>query len=109
MSSKNLQLATRYFEELCNERKLGVADEIFAADHVHHDPSSPWVGAGPEPMKQLVSIYQNGFPDANWAIDAMYEAGDTVIARWTGTGTHHNDLAGIPPTGKSVKVAAIMI
>src|SRR6185369_3632209 len=27
-----------------------------------HDPSSPWVGAGPEPMKQLVSIYQNGLP-----------------------------------------------
>src|ERR1017187_1085907 len=107
MPNTNAALATRYFEELCNARKLEVADEIFAAHHIHHDPSSPWVGAGPGPMKQLVSIYQTGFPDAHWRIDAMYSAGDTVIARWTGTGTHHHDLAGIAPTGKSVNVAAI--
>ena len=109
MSTANEALAARYFEELCNGRKLEVADEIFAANHVHHDPSSPWVGSGPGPMKQLVSTYQTGFPDAHWAIDAMHSAGDTVVARWTGTGTHHNDLAGIAPTGKSVSVAGIMI
>src|SRR5690242_10469479 len=109
MSSENRALAMRYFEELCNGRKLAVADEIFAADHLHHDPSSPWVGPGPEPMKQLVSIYQNGLPDAHWAVNAVYEDGDTVIVRWTGTGTHTRDLAGIAPTGKSVSVAAVMI
>src|SRR5579862_8012942 len=109
MSTANQALATRYFEELCNGRKLEVADEIFAAGHVHHDPANPWVGAGPEPMKQLVSIYQAGFPDAHWRIEQVFETGDTVIVRWTGTGTHLRDLAGIPPTGKSVHVAAIMI
>ena len=40
MSSENRALAVRYFEELCNARKLSVADEIFSADHIHHDPSS---------------------------------------------------------------------
>lgn len=109
MSNENRALATRYFEEMCNGRKLGVADEIFAAGHIHHDPSSPWVGPGPEPMEKLVSIYQTGFPDAHWAVNAVYEAGDAVIVRWTGTGTHRNDLTGIAPTGKSVSVDGVMI
>jgi steroid delta-isomerase-like uncharacterized protein len=99
----------RYFEEVCNGRKLNVADSIFTADHVHHDPSSPWVGAGPEGMKKLASTYQTGFPDAHWNVDALFESGDTVIARWTGTGTHQGELSGIAPTGKSVRVEAIMI
>jgi len=60
-------------------------------------------------MKQLVSIYQNGLPDAHWTVNAVYDDGDTVIVRWTGTGTHTSNLAGIAPTGKSVNVAAIMI
>jgi len=109
MSTANEALVTRYFEEFCNGRKPEVADEIFAAGHTHHDPSSPWVGSGPGPMKQLASIYQTAFPDAHWNIDAIYSSGDMVTARWTGTGTHHNDLAGIAPTGRSVNVAAIMI
>src|SRR6185436_11695580 len=95
MSSQNRALAMRYYDELCNGRKLSVADEIFAANHVHHDPSSPWVGTGPEPMKQLVSVYQSGFPDARWTVNALYEAGDAVIVHWTGTGTHRNELSGI--------------
>ena len=109
MSTTAEALARRYFEEMCNGRKLAVSDEIFAADHVHHDPSSPWVGTGPQVMKQLVSAYQTGFPDAHWHVEAMYTSGDTVIARWTGSGTHQNNLTGIAPTGKSVKVPGIMI
>jgi len=109
MSTTAEALAMRYFEEMCNGRKLEVGDQIFAASHVHHDPSSPWVGAGPGPMKQLVSAYQTGFPDAHWHVEAIYTVGDTAIARWTGTGTHQKELNGIAPTGKSVKVPGIMI
>jgi len=109
MSSANQKLALRYFEEVCNGRKLNVADEIFAADHAHHDPSSPFAGPGPDGMKKLVSIYQTGFPDAHWAVEALYESGDIVTARWTGTGTHKADLNGLAPTGKRVRVEAIMV
>ena len=109
MSTPNEALAARYFEELGNGRKLETADEIFSAGHIHHDPVNSWVGTGPDPMKQLVSVYHTAFPDAHWNIESMYSAGDTVTARWTGTGTHRNPLAGIAPTGKSVRVEGIMI
>jgi steroid delta-isomerase-like uncharacterized protein len=109
MSSTNKSLVTRYFEEICNGRKLNVADEIFAAAHEYHDPSSPWIGPGPDGMKQLVTVYRTAFPDAHWKVEEMMEAGDHVITRWTGTGTHQGDLAGLPPTGRPVHVVGIWI
>ena len=109
MSTQNTALAMRYFDDLCNGRKPHVADEIFAAGHVHHDPSCRWVPDGPDGMKQLCAVYYTAFPDAHWGVDEIFETGDRVVARWTGTGTHRNDLAGFAPTGKPVHVAGIMI
>jgi steroid delta-isomerase-like uncharacterized protein len=107
MSSQNQDLVKRFFEEICNGRKLNTADEIFSAGHNYHDPASPWVGPGPEGMKQLAAAYQTAFPDAHWRVDEMLESGDRVITRWTGTGTHQGDLAGLAPTGRHVEVTGI--
>ncbi len=107
----NKALVQRFFEEVCNERNLGAANELFTADHTYHDPSSPSIGLGPEGMKQLMSTYQTAFPDAHWDIDAMLvtEDGDTVVTRWTGRGTHTADLPNIPATGKKATVPGIWI
>ena len=78
--SSNRSLVTRYFEEMSNGRKLDAADEIFAAAHDYHDPSSPGIGPGPEGMKQLLSVYHTAFPDSHWTVDEMMEAGDRVIS-----------------------------
>jgi steroid delta-isomerase-like uncharacterized protein len=107
MSDANKAIAKRFFDEMCNGRKLNLAQEFFAADHTHHDPSNPGLGPGPEGMKQLVTVYQTAFADAHWTVNEMLSAGDTVITRWTGTGTHSGSLQGIPPTGKKVKVTGI--
>ena len=110
-TEENKALVRRFFEEVCNERKLGVAGELFSADHTYHDPSSPSIGPGPEGMKQLMSTYQTAFPDVHWDIDAMLvtEDGETVVTRWTGGGTHTADLPGLPATGKKAAVQGIWI
>lgn len=109
MSEENKAIVTRYFAEMCNGRKLDVADEIFAAGHTYHDPSSPGVGPGPVGMKEFLAIYHRGYPDAHWTIDAMYAVDDTVITRWTGRGTQTGELSGIAPTGKSAVVPGVWI
>ena len=63
---QNKELVRRFFEEMCNGRKLEVADELFADGHVYHDPASPFVGPG---------------PDAHWDVHETMESGDTVITR----------------------------
>jgi len=62
-------LVRRFFDEICNQAKLEVADEIFSLDHAYHDPSSPFIVPGPEGMKHLVSTYQRAFVGAHWEIE----------------------------------------
>jgi len=109
-ADQNKTIVRRFFDEVCNGRKLSVADELFAVNHVYHDPSVPEAGNGPEGVKQVVATYQTAFPDAHWGVEEMIAAeNDLVVTRWRGRGTHKLDLQGIPPTGKQVSVPGIFI
>ena len=108
-TEENKAVVRRFFDEVCNERKLNVADELVAATHTLHDPSIPGVEPGPEGMKQTIAVYQNAFNDAHWAVEDMVAEGDKVVTRWTGHGTHTGELPGIPQTGKQVNVPGIWI
>ncbi len=108
MLDQNKMIVRRFFEEMCNERKLNIAEELFSANHVYHDPQTP-AGPGPDGMKQVISTYQTSFPDAHWQVHETIIAGDDVITRWSGKGTQKTQLMGIPATGKSVTVDGIWI
>jgi steroid delta-isomerase-like uncharacterized protein len=105
-------LVQRFFDEMCNARKLDVADELFSADHSYQDPALPGIPPGPAGMKIVVGTYQTSFPDAFWRVDDMLVADDQVVTRWTGSGTHKAELPGNPPipaTGKHVSVQGVWI
>ena len=109
-TDQNKAIVRRFFDEVCNGRNQGVADQLFAAAHRYHDPASPWVGPGPQGMKDLSSTYYTAFPDARWTMDEMIAAEDgTVITRFTGRGTQKADLRGLPATGRNVTVQGIWI
>ncbi len=102
-------LVRRFYDEIWNERKLDVADEIFSPEHRFHDPSSPNVPNGPRGIKDDVSTYHRAFQDGRVNIQDLNCSadGNTVYARWTGTGTHTGELMGIAPTRKKVTVTGI--
>lgn len=106
-ASDKFALARRFVDEMCNGRALAVADEIFSADHLYHDPASPGVGKGAAGMRELIGTYHRGVKDARWDVQAMTATADTVILRWTGSGTHTGELLGIAPTGRKVRVDGI--
>jgi len=111
-TEQNKAIARRFFDEVCNARKLEVANELFSAGHTYTDPSVPGIPAGPEGQKQLVGTYQTAFPDAHWHVEDMIAEGDKVVTRWTGRGTHKAVLQGnppIPPTGKQVTVRGVWV
>jgi len=107
MSAENEAVVRRFYEQMNNERKNELASELFTEDHIMHDPQVP-AGTGPQGMVDVVSAYQKGV-EGHWAIEELFSAGDKVIVRWTGSGTHVAELNGIPPTGKKIAVDAISI
>jgi len=107
MSAENEAVVRRFYEQMNNERKNELADELFTADHQFHDPQVPG-GVGPAAMAETVAAYQEGV-DGHWAIEEIFSTGDRVVVRWTGSGTHVGIINGIPPTGRKISVDAITI
>jgi steroid delta-isomerase-like uncharacterized protein len=107
MSASDEAVVRRFYEQMCNERKNDLAPELFTADHEMHDPQVP-TPTGPAGMAQIVSVYQQGV-DGHWGIEDIFSAGDRVVVRWVGSGTHVAEVNGIPPTGNRIRVDAITI
>jgi steroid delta-isomerase-like uncharacterized protein len=94
--------------ELWNTGDLSIADEIFAADFVNHDPNCPKV-TDFENYKAWVVENRTAFPDFHTEVQDMIAEGDKAASRWTVTGTHKGEFSGIPPTGVQVTVTGMNI
>lgn len=103
-----MTIVHRFHEEFCNGRRAELAEEPLTPDFRCHDPQVPGV-AGPRAMAEAIAVLQDGL-DGRWQVEEVAATeDDRVMARWTGTGTHHAPLMGIPPTGKSVRVNALAL
>jgi steroid delta-isomerase-like uncharacterized protein len=109
MSDANKSVAGRIIEEIFNQGRVEVIDEIVTAGYVSHDPALPEPATGPEGLKQVVTGYRGAFPDLTVTIDDQIAEGDRVVTRWTARGTHEGDLWGIAATGKQGTVTGITI
>ena len=109
MSEHNKAIVRRLFEELWNNGNLSLADELFAPNYTHYDPSTPDVGRGPESEKKRATLYRTAFPDLRLTIEDIIAEGETVMARWSCRGTHKGDLSGIAPTGKQININGVSI
>src|SRR6202521_578223 len=109
MSEENKTVIRRSFEELWNKGNLSVADELFAPNYTHHDPSTPDVGRGPESERKRVTLYHTAFPDLKLTIEDIIAEGEIVMARWSCRGTHKGDLRGIAPTGKHFTITGVSV
>ena len=108
MTRDNQEKSRRIFEEVWNQKNLGLIDELVATDYVHHDVQSA-DQKGIEAYKQFVDLYLKAFPDIRFNIEDEISDGDTAVIRWTVTGTHNGDLPGLPRTGRPISVTGITI
>jgi len=56
---------------------------------------------------EFMSAFTAAFPDSRISIESCIAEGDTVVSRWTLTGTHQGQFQGIPATGRPVKFNGI--
>jgi len=103
MSEQNKAIVRRWLEEVLNQGKVDVLDEICAHDYVEYDPAYPGGHLGRDELKQAIPIYRSAYPDLRFVIENMIAEADNVAVYWTMTGTHLGAFRGMPPTGKRVE------
>ena len=110
-TEQNKATARRWFLDIITQGQLAVADEIFAANHIIHDPHAPPTGwpNGPEGLKMVASVFGGGFADWNIPIEDQIAEGDKVATRWSASALHTGSVLGIPPTGKTVRVTGVNV
>ena len=107
-TEENKNLALRLIEEVINQGKLSVLDELITADAVDHS-LPPGLPSGREGVKLFLGMIRAAFPDIHETVEDLIAEGDTVVTRTTWHGTHQGPFLGIAPTGKQVSVSGIDI
>jgi steroid delta-isomerase-like uncharacterized protein len=101
---ENKSAFRRTYEEIFNQGRLDVADEVIAPDCIDRE-EHPGNVPGPESVRTVAAMLRTAFPDLHFTIEELIAEGDLVAGRLTMRGTHDGPLMGMPPTGRQVRQA----
>src|SRR5215204_1429038 len=93
MSAENEAPVRRYVEEVYDQRKLEVVNEIFAPDFTLHEPDLPGVHTDQRGIKGIVTSFVDALPDLQISLDDDFSSGEKVVTRWTARGTHQGKIS----------------
>lgn len=110
---ENKGIVRRFIEEMWNQRKLEIADELFAPNCVTHQLRSGEDPAGrprsAESVKEEAAAWLTGFADLKLVLEQMVAARDRVVSYCTMSGTHTGRWMGLDPTGRKVSIPIVTI
>ena len=86
----------RMFDEVINQGRLDVVDELFAEEFVDHGPMGRMEGR--ETFKAMIKQWRDAVPDVHCEIDSVIVDGDLCAWLVRTTGTHTGDGLGFPAT-----------
>ncbi len=107
MSEANKALIRQNLKAISN-KDLDSFTGSYAADVAYHGAGGLEV-KGAKELTEFLNTFLVAFPDLAINVDDIIAEGDKVVVRATAGGTHTGDLQGIPPTGKSVPMLAMII
>jgi len=103
---KNKAVARRVFDEIFNQGKFEVADEIYAEDFVNHGVHRD---VALKEDQDAARGWKLAFPDGKMTVLKEIAEGDLVTVLYTGTGTNTGEGNGLPATGKKIEARGITI
>jgi steroid delta-isomerase-like uncharacterized protein len=109
MALPNKTIVRRLYQEVWNERKVEVADELISPSHALVDPNTSGAQTGPAAYKEQVMRLVSAFPDLKFKVHDMICEKDKVVAVWTISGTHKGAYNGLAATDKNVSVEGVTI
>jgi steroid delta-isomerase-like uncharacterized protein len=110
MVVSNKLLIYRWFEEVWNKKRESAIDEMLHPQALVHGLGDPgMVLKGPEAFKPFYRAFVSAIPDLQVAVESTLAEDDKVVARCSARGTHTGAGLGVPPTGKKVIMAGIVL
>lgn len=106
MSEENKALVRQAWDEIFNKGNVDAVDEYFAEDAVMSQ-APPGVPPDREGFKQLIRPYLAAIPDFRVVFEDQVAEGDKVASRWSASGTHQGEFAGVAATGNAVDYTGI--
>ncbi|MFN2525127.1 MAG: ester cyclase [Actinomycetota bacterium] len=106
MSETNKATVRRLYEVFSKGAIEDLAD-IATADYVEHNPL-PGQGTGLQGLKDRMTMLRDGLAPS-FTIEDVIAEGNRVVVRWTNSGRHIGDFAGIPATSKAFTIAGMDI
>src|ERR687896_2370619 len=94
----NKTVVCRYYDEVLNQGKIELLDELAVEDYVEHDPF-PGQGNGLADLKARVAGLCAAFDPLRFTIEDIIAEGDKVVVRWTNAGTDIGGVLGVSAPG----------
>jgi steroid delta-isomerase-like uncharacterized protein len=107
VASEPKQIASQWYEAFARH-DAGLLEKILAPSWVDI-PSPPDAPRGPEAAKAAMAMLVSAFPDFDIRIEDIIQDGNKVVVRSTITGTQQQAFAGLPATGRSIRIQAVDI
>ncbi len=103
---QNKAVARRVFDEIFNQGRFEVADEIYARNFVNHGVHRD---AGLKEDQDAARGWKLAFPDLKMTVLKEIAEGDLVTVLYSVTGTNTGEGNGLPATGKKIEGRGITI
>jgi predicted ester cyclase len=110
MHHDNAALSRRWFKEVWNENREQTIDELASPDVVIYGLGEDGgeAGVGIESFKKFFRLFRAGLSDIHTDVHDVIAEGDQTSTRITMTATHTGPGFGVAPTGRPVKMTAIV-
>lgn len=105
-------IVRRMVEQSMIEGDLDAALAAYAPDFLYHNPvmrDMPPLPYATDAVRRLIGAARAAFPDLRYVIEAVIAEDDKAAVLYTWSGTNHGELAGLPPTGRSVTATGAII
>lgn len=102
-------LVLRIAGDIWNRGDYDVVDEVMAPEARYHGPHMPGGLGDRDTWRHAIRMYRTAFPDSHVTFDELIVSGDTIVGRWSATGTHTGPLPGLEPTGRKIAITGITI
>ena len=110
MTETNKALVRRWFKEVWNEGREATIDELFAEGGVAYGLGDGEAEVrGPAQLKPFVRNLRGTLPDLQISIQDIMAEEDKVMVRVSLEGTHSGSGLGVPPSGRRIRVAGIVV